>query len=75
MPGMAKASNAKTPHPAEPLLLCPKCKTEFAAGSNFCTKCGTGAEATKCSKADCKAPLELNAKFCGKCGTKVEAPK
>jgi hypothetical protein len=26
---MAKASDAKTPHPAEPLLLCPKCKTEM----------------------------------------------
>jgi hypothetical protein len=60
----------KISHPAA--QVCPKCKTEFAAGSSFCTKCGTGAEATKCSKADCKAPLELNAKFCGKCGTKVE---
>jgi curli biogenesis system outer membrane secretion channel CsgG len=63
----------KISHPAA--QVCPKCKTEFAAGSSFCTKCGTGAEATKCAKADCKAPLELNAKFCGKCGTKVETPK
>lgn len=59
----------KISHPAA--QVCPKCKTEFAAGSNFCTKCGTGAEATKCAK--CSAALELNAKFCGKCGTKVEA--
>jgi curli biogenesis system outer membrane secretion channel CsgG len=61
----------KISHPAA--QVCPKCKTEYAPGSSFCTKCGTGAEATKCSK--CSAPLELNAKFCGKCGTKVEAPK
>lgn len=60
----------KISHPAA--QVCPKCKTEFAAGSNFCTKCGTGAEATKCAK--CSAALELNAKFCGKCGTKVESP-
>ena len=59
----------KISHPAA--QVCPKCKTEFAAGSSFCTKCGTGAEATKCAK--CSAALELNAKFCGKCGTKVEA--
>jgi len=59
----------KISHPAA--QVCPKCKTEFAAGSSFCTKCGTGAEATKCSK--CSTALELNAKFCGKCGTKVEA--
>ena len=58
----------KISHPAA--QVCPKCKTEFAAGSSFCTKCGTGAEATKCAK--CSAALELNAKFCGKCGTKVE---
>jgi curli biogenesis system outer membrane secretion channel CsgG len=61
----------KISHPAA--QVCPKCKTEFAAGSSFCTKCGTGAEATKCAK--CSTALELNAKFCGKCGTKVEAPK
>ena len=61
----------KISHPAA--AVCPKCKTEYAPGSNFCTKCGTGAEAVKCSK--CATPLELNAKFCGKCGTKVEAPK
>lgn len=59
----------KISHPAA--QVCPKCKTEFAAGSSFCTKCGTGAEATKCAK--CSTALELNAKFCGKCGTKVEA--
>ncbi len=53
--------------------VCPKCKVEFAAGGNFCTKCGTGAEATKCVK--CAEKLELNAKFCGKCGTPVAAPK
>ena len=61
----------KISHPAA--QVCPKCKTEFASGSSFCTKCGTGAEATKCGK--CSTALELNAKFCGKCGTKVEAPK
>ena len=60
----------KISHPAA--AVCPKCKTEFAPGSSFCTKCGTGAEATKCAK--CSAALELNAKFCGKCGTPV-APK
>ncbi len=49
--------------------VCPKCKTEFAPGSSFCTKCGTGAVATKCK---CGADLELNAKFCGKCGLPVE---
>jgi curli biogenesis system outer membrane secretion channel CsgG len=49
--------------------VCPKCKTEYAPGSNFCTKCGTGAEASKCTK--CSAALEANAKFCGKCGTPV----
>jgi curli biogenesis system outer membrane secretion channel CsgG len=59
----------KISHPAA--QVCPKCKTEFAAGSSFCTKCGTGAEATKCGK--CSAALELNAKFCGKCGTKAGA--
>ena len=59
----------KISHPAA--QVCPKCKTEFASGSSFCTKCGTGAEATKCAK--CSTALELNAKFCGKCGTKVEA--
>lgn len=59
----------KISHPAA--QVCPKCKTEFAPGSSFCTKCGTGAEATKCGK--CQAALELNAKFCGKCGTKVGA--
>jgi len=58
----------KISHPAA--AVCPKCKTEFAPGSSFCTKCGTGAEATKCGK--CSAGLELNAKFCGKCGTPVE---
>jgi curli biogenesis system outer membrane secretion channel CsgG len=58
----------KISHPAA--QVCPKCKTEYAPGSSFCTKCGTGAEATKCAK--CSAALELNAKFCGKCGTKVE---
>ena len=61
----------KISHPAA--QVCPKCKTEFAPGSSFCTKCGTGAQAVKCSKPDCGATLELNAKFCGKCGTKVEA--
>lgn len=61
----------KISHPAA--QVCPKCKTEYAPGSNFCTKCGTGAEATKCAK--CSTALELNAKFCGKCGTKVESPK
>ena len=60
----------KISHPAA--QVCPKCKTEFAPGSNFCTKCGTGAEAVKCAK--CSTALELNAKFCGKCGTKVESP-
>ncbi|MBI3856683.1 MAG: zinc ribbon domain-containing protein [Planctomycetes bacterium] len=60
----------KISHPAA--QVCPKCKTEFAPGSSFCTKCGTGAEATKCAK--CGTALELNAKFCGKCGTKVESP-
>ena len=60
----------KISHPAA--QVCPKCKTEFAAGSSFCTKCGTGAEAVKCFK--CSTALELNAKFCGKCGTKVESP-
>jgi curli biogenesis system outer membrane secretion channel CsgG len=58
----------KISHPAA--QVCPKCKTEYAPGSSFCTKCGTGAEATKCVK--CSTALELNAKFCGKCGTKVE---
>jgi curli biogenesis system outer membrane secretion channel CsgG len=58
----------KISHPAA--QVCPKCKTEFAPGSSFCTKCGTGAEAVKCAK--CSTALELNAKFCGKCGTKVE---
>ena len=58
----------KISHPAA--QVCPKCKTEFAPGSSFCTKCGTGAEATKCGK--CSTALELNAKFCGKCGTPVE---
>jgi curli biogenesis system outer membrane secretion channel CsgG len=57
----------KISHPAA--MLCPKCKTEIAAGANFCTKCGWSAESLKCAK--CQAPLELNAKFCGKCGTKV----
>jgi len=61
----------KISHPAA--QVCPKCKTEFAPGANFCTKCGKGAEATKCSKPDCGATLELNARFCGKCGTKVES--
>jgi curli biogenesis system outer membrane secretion channel CsgG len=60
----------KISHPAA--QVCPKCKTEFAAGSSFCTKCGTGAVAAKCA---CGAALELNAKFCGKCGAKIEAPK
>jgi curli biogenesis system outer membrane secretion channel CsgG len=60
----------KISHPAA--QVCPKCKTEFAAGSSFCTKCGTGAEATKCAK--CSTALELNARFCGKCGEKVASP-
>lgn len=60
----------KISHPAA--QVCPKCKTEFAAGSSFCTKCGTGAVAAKCK---CGEKLELNAKFCGKCGEKVETPK
>ncbi len=51
---------------------CPKCKTEIAGNSKFCSKCGTSAEAAKCS---CGEKLQANAKFCDKCGKKVEAPK
>jgi len=67
---MLPAIDDKISHPAA--QVCPKCKTEFAAGSSFCTKCGTGAVAAKCK---CGEKLELNAKFCGKCGEKVETPK
>ncbi|HXG61510.1 MAG TPA: CsgG/HfaB family protein [Planctomycetota bacterium] len=48
---------------------CPHCKTELAAGQNFCTKCGKSAAKPKCK---CGAELESGAKFCGACGSKVE---
>jgi curli biogenesis system outer membrane secretion channel CsgG len=59
--------DAKLSQPA--MSVCPKCKTEIAAGAKFCAKCGTSTEAAKCSK--CSAELEPGAKFCGKCGEKV----
>jgi len=51
---------------------CPSCKTELAANSNFCTKCGKTAAKPKCK---CGLDLTSGDKFCAGCGAKVEPPK
>ncbi|MCZ6690789.1 MAG: zinc ribbon domain-containing protein [Planctomycetota bacterium] len=54
----------------EELPVCPKCKTEVAAGKKFCQKCGTSVGPVAC--AECGAEMEPGSGFCGSCGVKVE---
>jgi len=51
---------------------CSECRTENAADSAFCKKCGS-ALASACPK--CAAPLAADAEFCSKCGHRIAAAK
>jgi membrane protease subunit (stomatin/prohibitin family) len=80
---MASAmTDAMRPHSAEPAAApaaapsavpagakCVKCGAALAAGSKFCSECGSGQEAAKCP--NCQHEVTPGAKFCDECGTKV----
>ncbi len=49
-------------------VVCPNCKTQNAATSKFCKKCGTKLS-TSCPH--CGAPIDSDSNFCSKCGESV----
>jgi membrane protease subunit (stomatin/prohibitin family) len=53
--------------------ICPKCKTQLAAGASFCSSCGSKiAAAIQCPK--CNTTLPGDSKFCNSCGSPIGAP-
>lgn len=51
-------------------MVCGSCGTEAAAGSKFCSECGS-ALARACPS--CAVPVDASAKFCAECGTDLRS--
>ena len=74
LPGMVaqamQQGSQQQPQQGATGAICPKCKTQNAAASQFCSNCGTKiGSAPQCSK--CGTALATDAKFCNNCGNPV----
>jgi len=64
-------SPAITAATAENNVVCPECKAEYPAGTNFCSKCGSKTKSLAASCKKCGTTLSKGAAFCHHCGAKV----
>ena len=72
-PFAASALPATATAKAAGTKFCTKCGTKNAAGTKFCTKCGAALTASTTAKfcAKCGTAVKANEKFCKKCGAKL----
>ncbi len=56
-------------------VACPSCGKSNAAGTKFCSDCGSKMEIAQVPCIKCGASLREGAKFCSECGSSQEKPK
>ncbi len=73
LPGMvAQAMQGAQQTQGAGMIVCPSCKAQIPAGSQFCSACGAKLQSTvACPK--CSTQVPAGSKFCSSCGTSLVA--